>query len=420
MRQTARTKNKSAVDKSSSYNLTIPKGWVLKELRDEIDELEAGVSVNSTDDDTFNGDLCILKTSSISNGFFLPQECKKIKTEDVEKAKLNPKKNSIIISRMNTPSLVGECGYVSETYQNLFLPDRLWQTRFNKNSQINVKWLNYLLNTPEYKLKIKSVATGTSNSMKNISKEAFLSIKFLLPPIPEQKSIAQILSTWDNAIETTQKLIAKKELRKKWLMQMLLTGKKRLKDFNIEWSKIGAGEVFKSVATKGLSNEELLSATQDRGMIPRTMLEGRVTMPTSGTEGFKLVEKGDFVISLRSFQGGLEYSYYRGIVSPAYTVLKPKKLIYEEFYKHYFKSNDFIGRLAVAVIGIRDGKQISYDDFCTVKIPYPNIAEQKAIAKALQAADKEIELLIVKCENLKNQKKGLMQKLLTGKIRLKK
>lgn len=202
-------------------------------------------------------------------------------------------------------------------------------------------------------------------------------------------------------------------------MQNLLTGKNRLRGFGGEWKKLGAGEIFKSITVKGFEDEELLSATQDRGIIPRTMLEGRVTMPEGTTAGYKLVEPGDFVISLRSFQGGLEYSYYRGIVSPAYIVLKPKKKIDEEFYKQYYKSYEFIGRLATAVIGIRDGKQISYDDFCAVKIPYASIEEQTAIARVLQAADKEIQLLKTKTEKLSEQKKGMMQVLLTGKKRLK-
>ncbi len=224
----------------------------------------------------------------------------------------------------------------------------------------------------------------------------------------------------DRAINKNNSLIAQKELQKKWLMQNLLTGKKRLKGFEkAKWQRSGAGEIFRSVSKKGFSDEELLSATQDRGMIPRTMLESRVTMPTSGTEGFKLVEKGDFIISLRSFQGGLEYSYYRGLVSPAYTVLKPKKKINDEFYKSYFKSYDFIGHLATAVIGIRDGKQISYEDFCFVRIPFPSIDEQTAIAEVLQAADKEIQLLKSKTEKLRDEKRGLMQQLLTGKKRVK-
>jgi type I restriction enzyme S subunit len=241
----------------------------------------------------------------------------------------------------------------------------------------------------------------------------------IIHSIPEQRAIATCLSTWDNAIQQLTELIAQKELRKKWLMQMLLTGKKRMTGLKAEWAKIGAGEIFKSVSFKGFTNEVLLSATQDRGMIPRTMLEGRVTMPTTGTEGFKLVDSGDFVISLRSFQGGLEYSYYKGLVSPAYTVLKPRKPINQEFYKQYFKSDDFIGHLSIAVIGIRDGKQISYDDFCVVKIPYPSLEEQTAIAKVLQAADKEISLLKAKAEKLRDQKKGMMQVLLTGKKRIK-
>ncbi len=244
-------------------------------------------------------------------------------------------------------------------------------------------------------------------------------LKLPVPSLPEQKAIAHVLGLMDSAINTNNRLISKKELQKKWLMQNLLTGKKRVKGFSAKWNKLGAGEIFKSVSVKGFENEELLSATQDRGIIPRTLLEGRVTMPTNGTESYKLVEPGDFVVSLRSFQGGLEYSYYRGIVSPAYTILKPKKYINDEFFKQYFKSNDFIGHLAIAVIGIRDGKQISYDDFCTVRIPFPSTDEQTTIAKVLQVADKEIQLLKSKTEKLREQKKGLMQVLLTGKKRLK-
>lgn len=276
-----------------------------------------------------------------------------------------------------------------------------------------------------YALKSNSIlkqqyALFTGNAQPFLDTKAIESFKIPLPPLPEQRAIANILSTWDTAIQTTQALISQKEQEKKWLMQNLLTGKKRFKGFeNTKWKKVGAGEVFESFTKKGFENEELLSATQDRGIIPRSMLEGRVTMPDGSTSGYKLVEPGDFIISLRSFQGGLEYSYYRGIVSPAYIVLKPKLKINDEFYKQYFKSYEFIGRLATAVIGIRDGKQISYDDFCIVKIPCPSIEEQTAIAQVLQTADKEIELLKSKLEKQKLQKKGLMQVLLTGKVRVK-
>jgi type I restriction enzyme S subunit len=286
-----------------------------------------------------------------------------------------------------------------------------------KEDIISLGYRTYVLNHQQVIRELRRIATGIS--VYGVSKTNLSKVNIALPPLPEQRAIAKALSLMDSAINKHNQLIAQKELRKKWLMQNLLTGKKRLKGVSGDWKTLGAGEIFKSISVKGFSDEELLSATQNRGMLPRTKLEGRVTMPTTGTEGFKLVEPGDFVISLRSFQGGLEYSNYRGLVSPAYTVLKPKKPINEEFYKHYFKSYDFIGHLAIAVIGIRDGKQISYNDFCVVKIPYPSKEEQTAIAKVLQTADKEVALLKAKTEKLWEQKKWMMQVLLTGKKRLK-
>lgn len=180
-----------------------------------------------------------------------------------------------------------------------------------------------------------------------------------------------------------------------------------------------AGLLFGSSSIRSNKFEPLLSVTQDRGVVPRDMLETRVTMPNGDLSSFKLVNVGDFVISLRSFEGGLEYSKYRGIVSPAYTVLKKKTDISDVFYKVYFKSNDFIQRLAVAVIGIRDGKQISYSDFCYIKIPCPSLQEQNAIANVFVSCDNEISLAKQKLNVFQQQKKGLMQVLLTGKKRVK-
>ena len=260
--------------------------------------------------------------------------------------------------------------------------------------------------------------TSQRSGQPGINAAEYCSLKLAIPPIEEQERICNVLQLWDTAIAKQTALIEKLTLRKRGLMQQLLTGKKRLKGFGGEWERIKAGEIFKSISVKGNGSEVLLSATQEHGVIPRDQLEGRVTMPTGDTNSFKLVEVGDFVISLRSFQGGLEYSEHRGIVSPAYTVLKPIIEIYKTFYRYYFKSAEFIGHLAIAVIGIRDGKQISYDDFCFVKIPYPNIEEQKAISTVFLRADKEIEIQKQKLAALQEQKKGLMQVLLTGKRRI--
>ena len=264
-------------------------------------------------------------------------------------------------------------------------------------------------------------ALGNGAIRYNLGQEDLSKVNLLIPTKVEQEAIVSVISLWDTAIEKQTALIEQLTLRKRGLMQQLLTGKKRLKGFEGEgeWKRIKAGEIFKSISVKGNGSEVLLSATQEHGVIPRDQLEGRVTMPTGDTNSFKLVEVGDFVISLRSFQGGLEYSEHRGIVSPAYTVLKPIVEIDKSFYRYYFKSAEFIGHLAIAVIGIRDGKQISYEDFCFVKIPYPNIEEQKAISTVLLQADKEIEIQKQKLDAMQAQKKGLMQVLLTGKKRIK-
>ncbi len=147
------------------------------------------------------------------------------------------------------------------------------------------------------------------------------------PPLPEQRKIALILSIWDKSIATTEKLIESSKRQKIALMQQLLTGKKRLINpetavqFDGDWEYLKAGELFKTVSRKNNHpDEELLAVTQDLGVLPRSLLERRVVMPNGSTKGYKLVVPGNFIISLRSFQGGLEYSKYRGLVSPAYTV----------------------------------------------------------------------------------------------------
>lgn len=185
-----------------------------------------------------------------------------------------------------------------------------------------------------------------------------------------------------------------------------------------DWEVTKSGKLFYNYSKKNNKQEELLSVTQDRGVIPRSMVETRIAMPEGSTSSYKLVEKGDFVISLRSFQGGIEYSEYRGIVSPAYTILKNNRDISDGYYKQWFKSSEFIARLGVAIIGIRDGKQISYEDFSMLPICYPPLKEQEKIAEILSAWDDGIETL----EKLIEQKgifhKALMKNLLVGKKRI--
>lgn len=280
-----------------------------------------------------------------------------------------------------------------------------------KDIKINRNILFNILNTNSFNRFLQKIVVA--GAIPTLSQEQIYKYPITLPTKKEQEKIAEILSAWDDGIETLEKLIEQKEILKKATMQKLFFEKE-------SWQMMRFDKIFKDFCKKNCPRERLLSATQENGVIPRDMLSGKVMSPEGSLEGYKLIEVGDFVISLRSFQGGLEYSKYRGILSPAYTVLKNIIDIDKDFYRHFFKSYNFIEKyLSISVIGIRDGKQVSYSDLSSVKIPYPPLEEQKKIGKILNCCDKEIQILNSKLEKLKEQKKGLMQKLLTGQIRVK-
>ena len=288
------------------------------------------------------------------------------------------------------------------------------------DGKVDIDYLISYLMTKRGKDTLEAASPGGAGRNRTLGQDRFMKSKIILPTPAEQQRIAQILTTQDKAIELKEKQLTEKQRQKKYLMQQLLTGKKRLPGFSDKWLNVRANTIFKNVTDKNHNGTlEVLSATQDRGIIPRSQVDVDIKYAEESLLGYKKVAKGNFVISLRSFQGGIEYSEYDGIVSPAYTVLRAIYPIADGYYKQFFKSVDYINRLNVAVYGIRDGKQISYEDFGRIKIPYPPLEEQKAIAAILETADKEISLLRQDLDQEKQKKKALMQLLLTGIVRVK-
>ena len=186
----------------------IPERWGVNRLKYLISGLESGVSVNATDLPASEGDFGVLKTSCVYNYIFDPAENKAIWPEEISRAKIHPRKGEIIISRMNTPELVGASGYVHQDYPNLFLPDRLWQTIFYDYEGIDTYWLSFILKCAQFKKLLSIKATGTSPSMKNLAQEAFLDISIPLPTKGEQTVIANYL---DRKMKEIDRLIANKE-----------------------------------------------------------------------------------------------------------------------------------------------------------------------------------------------------------------
>ena len=218
----------------------IPEDWDIGSLKEAFPRLNAGVSVNS--DERAVSDYYVLKTSAVRNGKVNTREAKPVIVSDYPRLKCPVKKGSIIISRMNTPAMVGECGYSATDATDTFLPDRLWQVE-PSSPDYDFQWLNYLLNTERYSAAIRATATGTSNSMKNIAKNRLLEIAVPKPPRPEQERIAEALSDMDEMITSLEKLIAKKKAIQQGVMRELLTGKHRLPGFSKEWKKYKVGEM---------------------------------------------------------------------------------------------------------------------------------------------------------------------------------
>ncbi len=167
-----------------------------------------------------------------------------------------------------------------------------------------------------------------------------------------------------------------------------------LGDIPAHWEVVKSKSLFKEIIDKNHPKETLLSVTQENGVLPRTDSEIRVWNPGDDVTGYKLILPGDFVISLRSFQGGIELSNVKGIVSPAYIVLRRKLDIIDGYYKYWLKSKLFISVLSVFTTGIRQGKTISYDDFKEIPSLVPPLPEQQAIAAYLDGETARLDAVI--------------------------
>ncbi|MFD3408823.1 restriction endonuclease subunit S [Aquirufa sp. HETE-83D] len=285
------------------------------------------------------------------------------------------------------------------------------------DGKIAIGYRTYSLQHEQVIRELRRIATGTS--VYGVSKTNLSKVKIALPPLPEQKAIAKVLSTADAAIHTTEKLVAQKELCKKWLMQQLLTGKKRLKGFGGEWKEVPLSEMFSERNETKYFDLPLLSIGQN-GVYPQ---DESIKKDTSNDDKskYKRIRKGDIGYNtMRMWQGRSALSELEGIVSPAYTVVTPKKNADSLFFSYLFKMPKMTNLFWRNSQGLVDDTlNCKYKDFSIVRVVLPQTKEeQTAIAQILKAADLEIGLLKAKAEKLRVQKKGLMQQLLTGKKRL--
>lgn len=270
--------------------------------------------------------------------------------------------------------------------------------------------------------KDRFIAKYLQGGQGNLSGEIVSSYTIPVPPLQEQRKIAEMLGMWDEAIEKQSRLIEKLELRKRALMQRLLTGRTRLPGFidEVLYKKLKPFIVEKSERNTNQTYTNVLSVTNNRGFINQAEQFDR-EVASDNTVNYKLVRKGQFAYNPSRVNVGsldLLQTYEYGILSPMYIVFETRQTMDPKFLFYQLKSGWFVGHIPMYVQGsVRDS--LSFDGLENMRFWIPSLPEQKAIAEVLTTADKEIATHRKKLDALRLQKRGLMQQLLTGKTRVK-
>lgn len=396
-------------------NHLMPIDWEVKELRELTEKVGSGITPTGGEKVYKKVGKPFLRSQNIGWGYLLMEDVVFIDND--------------LHSTFNSTEIKGEDVFLNITGASIgrsaIADERVIGGNVNQHVCIirtkKEKLLPYYLNSFLLSQKGQSLIDSyqAGGNRQGLNFEQIKSFKIPLPSLPEQIAIAKVLGTMDIAIHTTTKLIAQKVQRKKWLMQQLLTGKKRLKGFREVWKEYHLGNFFKERNEIGHNELPLLSVGQS-GIYPQSESEKKDTSNEDKSK-YKRICQGDIGYNtMRMWQGRSALSQLEGIVSPAYTIVCPKENSDSYFFSYLFKLPNVVHLFFRNSQGLVDDTlNCKFKDFEIVKVHLPEKSEQIAIAQVLQIADKEIRLLKAKADNLKEQKKGLAQQLLTGKKRFK-
>ncbi len=315
----------------------------------------------------------------------------------------------------NNPFVIvgGSAGLIGFCHTNFWAADDC--VFFGDNPIINKSFLynNLIFHKTEIKRNVRGA------SVPRLDRETLRKLPVSIPSLPEQQAIASYFTTLDSQISaSTSRLTSLKQMKAASLQAMFpqegeTVPKIRFKGFKGEWKKVKADSIFKTFNEKNRPDLPVLSATQDRGMVTRESIGYNIFHDTSNEATYKHILPGQFVIHLRSFQGGFAHSEIEGIASPAYTIIdfKNKDLYHDYYWRYVFMSKEFIKRLELITYGIRDGRSISYDEFKEMSFLVPSKEEQIKIASYLKNLDRQISLQSQRLEKLKQIKSACLDKM---------
>jgi len=416
-----------------------PEGWTETCVGDLLLGVSTGVSVNSESRPACPPEIGVLKTSAVTYGVFRPQENKAVVCSDLHRARENPRRGCVLLSRMNTPALVGAAAYVSCDWPNLVLPDRIWQLEPNPHDAIGL-WLHHFLSASQTRSQLSELASGTSGSMKNLSQEKFLALRLLAPPLPEQRKIAAILSSVDEAIEGTQAVIDQLQVVKKAMMADLLT--RGIPGRHKKFKQTEIGEVPEEWEVKAIEDVGSVDAGKARDPQARGTLrpylrvanvfDGEIRiddvneMPFTDAEFDRFVLlSGDVLLNEgQSLELVGRCSLYRNelakpcAIQNALLRFRSTGEVTAEFAEHYFRWCQYSGRFAEVATQTTSIAHLGLKRFASMRMPVPTLDEQTEIVGVLAAIDQRLRAELADRHAIEDTKSALMSVLLTGEVRV--
>ena len=414
----------------------IPEEWELVHIGQCAEVLFSNVDKKSNDNE-LPVKLCnytdVYYNKLITNNLdFMRATATKLEIE-----KFSVKKGDVIITKdSETADDIAVPAFVVEKLDNVLCGYHLALIRPN-NSVLLGEYLSKFFQLHTVRHYFSTLANGVTRF--GLTTQTTLRAQVPLPPLPEQKKIAEILSAWDSAVKQRGKLINAKTKLKKALMQQLLTGKRRFNEFvktpkkqitsygviPADWDYPKIGNIAKELSDRNTASKAMpvLSCTKYDGLVESLKYFGRQIF-SKDTSTYKVVKRWQFAYATNHIEEGsigiLDF-LNEGLVSPMYTVFQTKedkvhtpflyKVLKTELYRHIFEVN--------TSGSINRRGSLRWKHFSQIHIPLPSVEEQKKIFECIVTCEREIKLLEKQAKSLKKQKKGLMQKLLTGTIRVK-
>lgn len=391
----------------------IPQDWNIKSLAN-INDISTGATPLRSRSEYFNGTIPWVKTTDLNNSLIFNTE-EKITDKALEESAVKyVKKNSILIAMYGGFNQIGRTGLTKIECTTNQAISSFYVDEVNYNSEFVLHWLN-----SKRGWWVKFAASSRKDP--NITKKDIEEFPIVSTSLNEQKRISSILSTWDKALELKQTLIEKKIEQKNGLMQRLLTGRLRLNGFIHDWEEVKLGDILNERKEIGYSHLELLSITSKDGVVRRNEIDTKDNSSEDKSKYKRICPLDIGYNTMRMWQGVSGVSEYEGIVSPAYTVLSPTPKVDSYYIGYLFKLPRVINLFWRYSQGLVDDTlNLKYENFKEIKLTIPyDISEQRTITKLLLSIDKEIKMYEQELEQIKLQKCGLMQLLLTGKVRVK-